>query len=699
MQRQQPKFSNIANWWDYYRQAHEPSQLVELDRALTPLLDAAGADDEILPALALLADLNADPHCLAVYCDYVGHPGEGSPQLDLTHQLKEIDRLEAACDPTATADEGLRRLLMALVKDVRVVLVVLVDRLMRLRRLTKATAEEQAAYASVIQSIHAPLANRLGIWQLKWELEDLVFRFTEPALYQRIAALLNEKRLDRERYIRRFIDQVQTELKGAGLNADVVGRPKHIYSIWRKMQRKGLAFAELHDVRAVRVLVDDVPQCYTALGIVHALWRPVAGEFDDYVANPKGNNYQSLHTAVFGPEGKTVEIQIRTHEMHHHAELGVAAHWRYKEGGDHDPGYQRKVNWMRQLLEGGADEAGVLEDFGVEGAEDRVYVLTPKGKVVDLRRGATVLDFAYQVHTSVGNRCRGAKVNGRIVPLTHVVANGEQIEILTGKLEDPSRDWLVPRLGYLHSARARAKVRQWFRQKDKDRNVAEGREVVDKELRRLAARAVDLEPLVSRFNFKDLDGLYAAVAIGEVTVGQIAAALEELNRPDDDDVLPLVKSPQPDRRRTSDDLIIEGVGNLMTVIARCCSPLPGDPIIGFITQTRGVSIHRRDCRNVDRLVRTDPARMLDVSWGDETKGQYQAEIRVSAYDRKGLLRDIGQLTSTLRSEMLSFNSNVDPARGEAEIHMTVRVSDFEHLNDLLSRLTALPNVTSARRTG
>lgn len=697
MQRKKPQYANLLNWWDLFQQAHHDDALEDLSAALTPLLQSEIAQQELLPALLILNDLAVDPYCMAVYCDYFTHRKlSASPRFALTRQILQIDRLEAAFEPAAGAEEGLRRLLMAIVKDVRVVLVVLVQRLIRLRRMTDAGREKQRKVALLVQAIHAPLANRLGIWQLKWELEDLVFRFLEPELYRRIAGLLAERRMDRERYIRRFIDQVKTELGGAGIEADVVGRPKHIFSIWKKMQRKGLAFSELHDVRAVRVLVDTVAQCYSALGIVHSLWRPVPGEFDDYIANPKGNNYQSLHTAVFGPDGKTVEVQIRTQAMHEHAEKGVAAHWRYKEGGAHDPGYQRKLNGMRQLLEGGDDQA-MLDEFVNDANDDRIYVLTPKGKVLDLQRGCTVLDFAYQVHTSVGNRCRGAKVNGRIVPLTYPLKNGEQVEILTARDEDPSRDWLVPRLGYLASARSRAKVRQWFRQKDRGRNLTEGREILDKELKRLAVPATDLQPLVSRFNFKDLESLYIAVAIGEVSVGQVAAALEDLNR-SDAETMPLARSPQV-QPRTDDDLIIEGVGQLLTVIARCCSPLPGDPIVGFVTKSRGVSIHRRDCKNVDRLVRSDPARMLEVAWGGDPKGKYQAEVLLRAYDRKGLLKDIGQLASTVRSEMLSFNSQVDAARGEVEIRMVVRVADFEHLNNLLTGLNNLPNVTSAERVG
>ena len=702
---------DLSRWWESFRQSAGDDACAQLAPQIEPLLEkdnglnlseGVTSPAHLLDSLEVLSELNADADCLAVMCDYFAWcKNQSEPQLDLTRQIIEIDRLEAAYDSEHASAEGLRRLLLAMVEDVRVVLIVLSDRLVRLRAYARADDESRRAFATLINAIHAPLANRLGIWQLKWEIEDFVFRFLEPDLYKRIAKLLAERRTDRERFIRRFIEQVNYELNGAGIKADVQGRPKHIYSIWKKMQRKGLAFNELHDIRAVRILVEDVPACYAALGIVHALWKPVPGEFDDYVANPKANNYRSLHTAVFGAEGKTVEVQIRTREMHEQAELGVAAHWRYKEGGAHDPSYQRKLNWMRQLLDSRdeGDKAALLDEFGTEGAEDRVYVLTPKGKVLDMRQGSTVLDFAYHIHTGVGNRCRGAKVNGRIVPLTYQVNNGEQVEILTAKEPDPSRDWLLPRLGYLRSSRARAKVRQWFRQKDRDRNLAEGRELLEKELKRMAAGSDHLEPLVKRFKLRDLDALYEAVAIGEVTSGQVASALQDLAQPDDDtDVLPLARAPST-RRRSKDDLVIEGVGNLLTNLAGCCNPVPGDAIVGFITKIRGVSIHRRDCPQVERLVHGDPARMLEVAWGDKTSDRYQAEIRVSAYDRKGLLKDIANLVSSSHSDILALQSNADVRDGTADVRLVVQVGDFDHLSYLLNRLSTLPNVIDVRRVG
>jgi len=688
-----------------------------LARALDPLQEAArreaSLDRHLAQVLELLIDLGADEEGLVAACllarlqrgaglDELRRDFEAGP-CDLAERLIEIERLEANYDVDAAAGdaEGLRRLLLALVEDVRVVLIALTNRLVQLRRLADDDADERRAYARRVHAIHAPLANRLGVWQLKWELEDLVFRYLEPDVYRRIARLLDERRVDRERYIAHLVKEVRRRLTEAGIEADVKGRPKHIYSIWRKMQRKALAFHELFDVRAIRILVDDVTDCYAALGLVHALRHPIPDEFDDYIANPKGNNYRSLHTAVYGPEGKTVEVQIRTYEMHQHAELGVAAHWRYKEGGSYDPTYQRKLNWMRTLLESkeeGADET-LLDEFGGEGSDERVYVMTPKGQVIDLRAGSTVLDFAYHIHTDVGHRCRGAKVNGRIVPLTFKVGNGEQVEILTAKQPDPSRDWLQPRLGYLASSRARAKVRQWFKQKDRHRNLAEGRELLDKELKRLGATGTDLEPILERFNKRSVDGLHIAVAVGEITVAQVASALEDLHRPEEEDVMPLARETPKAAAGGGADLVIEGVGNLMTTLARCCRPVPGDDIVGYVTRGRGVSIHRHDCANALRLIARDPARELQVEWGGETREVYRAELLVLAYDRKGLIRDIGNTLQSSRSDVLAINSQVDPRSSEAEIRLTIKVVDFEHLSTILSRLGALPNVFEARRIG
>ncbi len=708
-------FLTLADWLQTASTRFSDDHAVRLlERSFNDLKrQSDAAHQDLLLCLQVLDELQVDAETLAGAAAYHSSLLSRKPDqllrelppsiTSLVVDLGEIDRLESAFDPRSrqTSAEGLRRLLLALVGDVRVVLIVLAHRLVRLRAMADADDETRSAYATLVKSIHAPLANRLGVWQIKWELEDLVFRYLEPETYRRIAKLLAERRADRERYIADLVTNVEELLQQVDISCEVKGRPKHIFSIWKKMQKKSLAFEQVFDVRAIRILVEDVAQCYATLGLIHSHWQPVPGEFDDYIANPKPNLYQSLHTAVFGPQGKAVEVQIRTREMHDHAELGVAAHWRYKEGGQHDAGYQRKLNWMRQLLESDDGNAQLLDDFGQDEDESRVYVLTPRGDVIDLRVGSTVLDFAYHIHTNVGHRCRGAKVNGRIVPLTYCLNNGEQIQILTGKESDPSRDWMVPSLGYLASPRARNKVRQWFRAIDHDRNVADGKDLLDRELKRLAVKSRALQSIAERLNLKSVDALYVALAIGEVTPAQVANQLEQQQPAleDEGDEAPLPLKPSRTARGGGDDIIIEGVGNLMTTIAKCCNPVPGESITGYITRTRGVSIHREDCRSVDRLVRQDPDRLIEVAWGSSTEGQYQAEVLVIAFDRKGLIRDVGQTVSNCRNNLLAINTQTHATSGQAEMRLSVEVGDFEQLGHLLRQLQAVPNVLEVRRIG
>jgi GTP pyrophosphokinase len=553
--------------------------------------------------------------------------------------------------------------------------------------------------------IHAPLANRLGVWQLKWELEDLAFRYQEPEAYQKVAKQVAERRADREHFIKAFMKKLAEALEEAGVKGQVIGRPKHIYSIWRKMQRKGLDFHELFDVRAVRVLVDDVPACYSVLGLVHHLWQPIPGEFDDYITTPKGNNYQSLHTAVVGPEGKAVEVQIRTREMHEHAELGVAAHWRYKEGGPNDPAFDNKIAVMRQLLETGEedlDDESLLDSFKAATSEDRVYVLTPKGQVVDLVQGATVLDFAYHIHTEVGHRCRGAKINGRIVPLTQRVQTGERIEILTGKHPRPSRDWLNPRLGYIRGARGRSKVRQWFRRESFDENLRQGRDLVESELKRIGLSGADLEGVADRFSLGRNEDVFAAVGCGDLTVGQVLHAVERLRslgeEPTAED---LVTRPSRraanEQRQEADDIRIEGVGNLLTNMARCCQPVPGDPVVGYVTRGRGVSIHRDDCSNVLRWLSEDNPRLLQVNWGHTPAATYSVELLIRAFDRRELIRDISAVLAASEVNVTDISSKLDEDRDEVSIRLHARVRNYEQLSELLNRLGNIRNVMEARR--
>ncbi|MEN1729237.1 MAG: bifunctional (p)ppGpp synthetase/guanosine-3',5'-bis(diphosphate) 3'-pyrophosphohydrolase, partial [Pseudomonadota bacterium] len=593
--------------------------------------------------------------------------------------------------------EGLRRLLLALVADMRVVLIALAWQLARLRQARKLSTDVRRALAHETQVIHAPLANRLGIWQLKWELEDLAFRYLEPETYQEISNLVAERRSDREAFIGDFMDKLQSAVGQQSIRAEVSGRAKHIYSIWRKMQRKGLDFNELFDVRAVRVLVDSVTECYAVLGLVHTHWQPVPGEFDDYITNPKANLYQSLHTAVSSDSGRVVEVQIRTHDMHEHAELGVAAHWRYKEGGPRDNALEQRIGVMRRLLEGQDDDADLLEGFDNETREDRVYVLTPQGDVKDLAVGATPLDFAYLVHTEVGHRCRGAKVNGRIVPLTTVLENGDRVEILTAKEPRPSRDWMSPRLGYIRTARARSKVRHWFKQAHYDDNLQEGRQAIEGEFKRLDLPLESLEDIIGNFNFKQVDDLLVAVGSGDLTTGQIAGAVERLraSRQPTEAKLTVHDPVQPDD--DPDDIQIEGVGKLMHQMATCCQPVPGDPIGGYITVSRGISIHRQDCRQFLNLSSRHPERILTVQWARRSRGRYPARILLEALDRRELLRDLGTLLAHEAVNVSAMNTRRDDDDHQLVIELTVQVEDFDQLAVLLGKMQSIPNVTSARR--
>ena len=579
----------------------------------------------------------------------------GPPAADIAQALVRLGELGLPrhWSPLQGLDsrqaETLRKMLLAVVSDPRLVLARLAEQLVGLRHARALSAEERERLAIEARAVFAPLANRLGVWQLKWELEDLAFRYLEPEQYRHIAAALNERRADRERYIEELCAGLQSELRKAGITAEVYGRPKHMYSIYRKMERKQLAFDQLFDVRAVRVVVSSVPECYAALGVVHGLWHYIPGEFDDYIATPKGNFYRSIHTAVIGPGGKSVEVQIRTREMHEHAELGVAAHWTYKEGGSRDSQYQRKIEWVRKLLEPhdtatDTSDRDFLERMRTELFEDRVYALTPKGEVIDLPRGATPLDFAYQIHTSLGHRCKGAKVNGRIVPLTYSLRNGEVVEIIAGKQEAPSRDWLAPEQGYLGSAHSRAKVRAWFRKQESEQPE------------------------------------------------QVAAPPVVELRPDK----PLTR-PRPRRNGHSSPVEIEGVGNLPTTLARCCGPLRPQPIAGYVTLGRGVTIHRSDCPSLARMRALKPERILQVEWTSDTEAGPLVEISIEALDRRTLVRDVTDVLALERLRIEAMTTTTNRDSGSAHVRVTVSVSDLEQLARVLRRLGSVPNVIHARR--
>ncbi|MGE0079988.1 MAG: GTP diphosphokinase [Thiohalomonadaceae bacterium] len=596
--------------------------------------------------------------------------------------------------------ESLRKMLLAMAEDVRVVLIKLADRLHNMRTLDYLDQERRERIARETLDIYAPLANRLGIWQLKWELEDLSFRHLEPDTYREIARFLDERRVDRQRYIEGVVQVLEAELSKAGIKADVKGRPKHIYSIWKKMQRKGLGFHQVYDVRAVRILVDSVADCYHALGVVHTLWRHIPKEFDDYIATPKENNYQSIHTAVVGPEGKTVEVQIRTWDMDRHAELGVAAHWRYKEGGKSDRAFEQKIAWLRQLLEWKEEESNAgdfIDRFKSEVFQDRVYVFTPRGEIIDLPQGATALDFAYHIHTDIGHRCRGAKVEGRIVPLTYELRNGEQVEVLTSKHPAPSRDWLNPHLGYLKTSRARAKVRSWFKQQDQEQNLADGRQVVERELKRLGVTDVPLERIAAHFNLSPVDDFMVAVGRGDITTSQLASALHQITRP------PAPPPGEPTaitatpRKGEGGDIHIQGVGNLLTTLSRCCKPAPGDPIVGFITRGRGVAIHRSDCTNILNLPSELRRRLIEVAWAGKEQSTYPVDIEIEAIDRQGLLRDVSSLLANEKINVIAASTVTDRHTNTARMQLTLEIANTDQLSRVLSRIVQLPNVTEARR--
>ncbi|WP_396616824.1 RelA/SpoT family protein [Lysobacter soli] len=608
-------------------------------------------------------------------------------------------------------NEGLRRLLLAIVRDLRVVPILLARQLARMRHAERLPEDERRELAMLTRDIHAPLANRLGIWQLKWELEDLAFRYLEPATYQQIARLLDEKRADRERYIEQVKRTLREAMAAQGLAADIAGRPKHIYSIWKKMQRKNAPIGELYDLRAVRVLVDSLADCYAALGVVHATWTPIPSEFDDYIARPKRNDYRSLHTAVIGPEGKTLEVQIRTHEMHRQAELGVAAHWKYKEVGSHsaDAAFDRKIAWMRRLLESGGeagrDEASLSGEFDTELVEDRIYVLTPKGEVIDLPTGATPLDFAYHVHTEVGHRCRGAKVDGRIVPLDHKLRTGDRVEILTAKTGEPRRDWLVAANGFLASGRSRDKVRAWFHKLDRARNETAGKELLDKELRRLGLLGADLAPAREKFNLATDGEVYVQVALGDIGPHQVGRALLEHERAREaaqaaataPATTTHITTPPPRHTpRRSTDFTVEGVGNLLVQLARCCQPLPGEPIVGYLTRGRGVSVHRPDCTAFERLAAAQPQRVLPVEWGRAGSG-YEVDVEVLALDRKWLLKEVTNLIAQGNAHVVSIRSDSERNGARVRLRLRLRVGDYGQLSTLLGKLSALPGVEHAQR--
>lgn len=589
--------------------------------------------------------------------------------------------------------EGLRKMLLAMADDVRAVLILLALQLQAMRDLSARPREEQQSAARQTLDVFAPLANRLGIWQVKWELEDLSFRYLEPDLYRKVIAMLDEKREEREKHIDVVARILQRELSNENIVAQVSGRPKHVYSIYKKMQRKGLAFEDLYDIRALRVLVETVKDCYAVLGVVHNLWEPLSGEFDDYIAHPKGNQYRSLHTAVIA-EGKTLEVQIRTFAMHHDSELGIAAHWRYKESAGPDRKFDDKIAWLRQLLDWRDDvsKAGNVATKNL--FDDTVYVLSPQGRIVDLPKGATPLDFAYAIHTDLGHRCRGAKVDGLMVPLTTPLANGQRVEIIAAKSGGPSRDWLLPAGGFLHSHRALAKVRLWFKQQYFEQDVAQGRTILEKEMHRVGVHDANLEKLAQQFNHHITDEFLAATGRGEITPGQIDTVLRAENAP-----APL-QTPVPllggsKAQAGTGGVLVLGVNNIATQFAKCCRPAPPENIVGFVTKGRGVTVHREDCRSIRNLKAEQLERLMPADWGNVGRGVFGVDIEIEAQERANLLRDISETLS--REKIFVVAVSTVARAGELRLRLTVEILNLVQLANVMKIIRTMPGVTHARR--
>jgi GTP pyrophosphokinase len=655
------------------------------DLRLDPATIAAGLlHDVVEDSVVTMEDLRQD------FGDEVASLVDGVTKLGQIDRLSQMTRKDLQDEEA----ESLRKMFLAMADDVRVVLIKLADRLHNMRTLDALSLEQQRRIAGETLEIFAPLANRLGIWQIKWELEDLGFRYMNPQKYQEIAAQLDERRAARERRIARIISILQKRLEKESIEAEISGRPKHIYSIYTKMNRKSLSFDQIHDVRGVRIIVNTVGECYSVLGVVHSLWRPIPGEFDDFIATPKDNMYQSLHTAVVGPDGKPLEVQIRTYEMHRRAELGIAAHWRYKEQAKRDIAFETKVAWLRSLMDWRqevTDASEFIDSLKSDVFQDRVYTFTPRGDVIDLPAGSTPIDFAYHIHTEVGHRCRGAKVNGKMVSLDYQLRNGDQVEVLAAKRGRPSRDWLNPHLGYIKTSRARQKIRQWFRRQDRAESVAQGRQLLEKELKRLGLEKKNYEGIAALLKFDKVEDFLAAIGYGDVNVQQIAARLIEGEKKEEEPELPEAAPPPP----AVSGVTVRGVGELLTRVAGCCHPLPGDPVVGYVTRGRGITIHRRDCRNI--LYLEDKERLIEVDWGEDFKQVFPVLIQVLAYDRTGLMRDITEIMAGERINITSANVATHPKDHTAVITATLEISSIVQLSRVLAKIERLPNVFEARR--
>ncbi len=716
------RLHDIDSTKSYLMEGCAPAQALKVESAVNQVWELRRGDP-IVPdpfhVSAQLKELGADSYCIVaallgchaareVVSKEVLLVDYSENQCRLIESVRWLNSFETGGSASLAAEakmegsmqaERVRQLVLVMIEDVRALLIKLAFRVERLKLLIAANSEKSQLIARETLDIYAPLANRLGVAQLKWQLEDLSFRLLEPDIYMRIAKSLEERREDREIYIGEFVTLLSQRLVEAGLETvEVKGRPKHLYSIWKKMQRKRVEVTDLYDVRAVRVLVDNLQHCYTALGVVHSGWQHLPREFDDYIANPKENGYQSLHTAVIGPKGKALEVQIRSRGMNDDAELGVAAHWRYKEGASADSRLQKSINSLRAVLDShGDDDEQLLEVFNTEVFSDRVYVFTPKGEIIDLPANATPLDFAYHVHTEIGHRCRGAKVNGRIVQLGQQLHNGDQVEILTGKTSNPSRDWMSKSLGFLHTSRARGKVRAWFNVRDQETHLDDGRQIVEREIRRMNARELSHGLLAEKCGYERGDPFYIAVGRNEVGHNKLVTAINALQAPELRIAERIPKRYKP--RKSGDDIEVRGVGSLLTQMAACCSPVPYDSIVGFITRGKGVTVHRTDCSNILNLRTHEQQRLIEVDWGAETLGEYPVVLELVAYDRQGLLRDITVVTANEGVNVTAMNTLTDSVELTASMRITLSINSIEQMVSAMEKLRQLRNVISVERVG
>jgi GTP pyrophosphokinase len=647
----------------------------------------------------LIATLLSDPELRGLLDTKQIEQQFGKKVALLTRDVNRLNTLQD-CDQSRIKSpeqaEKLRRLLMAIISDVRVMLIKLCYRVERLKLLKHNSYEERRCIAQETLDIFAPLANRLGMGLIKWEMEDLAFRALDPLTFKKIATLLEQKRSEREAFIRQFSSQLEQLLMAQDIKAHVSGRVKHIVSIWRKMQKKNLEFHELFDVRAVRILVDSLADCYVVLGIVHTTWQHIPNEFDDYIANPKDNGYQSLHTAVVSDSGQIVEVQIRSFEMHEKSEFGVASHWRYKEGVKLDQRMENGISAMRDMLEGSAEEVSeAISEISTEISSDRVYVFTPQGQVVDIARGGTPLDFAYAVHSEVGHRCRGAKVNRRIVNLTTKLETGDEVEILTTREAKPSRDWMNKNLGFIKSAGTRSKVRNWFNHQDFEHNLLDGKALYDRMLSKYAIHNANLKDLCEHFKRKDSDQFFADIGRGLITSAQIIGYLQA--EPGSGDPFKKIKKPGEKTTRSRNEVSIHGVGNLLTQIGRCCKPVPGDSIIGFITINSGITIHKHDCPNMLALPEQKRQRLIEVEWGQDAHSVYPVEISLTAFQRTGLMQDVSTVLANQKINLLNINSNTNKDEQMVYTKLTIEIQQVDQLVVIIDKLSQLPNVQDVKR--